>query len=113
MAKHRGKPQGVTYAQVLAQRAALRRSIDQAARDETVRVLPAVHTQGAMGLMVCTFAYAYGSGPRRLEPFFRALQANADELEAMIRENDTDYAYEKLRRRAQAVTGMDVKYLFE
>ena len=113
MAKHTGKPQGVTYAQVLAQRAALRRSIDQAARDETVRVLADVHTQRAMWLMVCSIADAYGFGPRRMEPFFRALQANADELEAMIRENDTDYAYEKLRRRAQAVTGMNVKYLFE
>ena len=108
-----GKPQGMNYAQVLARKAAIQKGLEQAARDATVQVEADTHTQRAMWLMVCSIADAYGFGPERMQKFFRALQANADELEAMIRETDTDYAYEKLRRRAQGVTGMVVKYLFE
>lgn len=31
----------------------------------------------------------------------------------MIRENDEDYAYEKLRQKAERVTGMQIGYLYE
>lgn len=43
-----GKPQGATYAQVLAHKAAVRRGLEQAARDATVQVEADTHTQRAM-----------------------------------------------------------------
>jgi hypothetical protein len=66
-----------------------------------------------MWLMVCSMADAYGLGPQRVQKFFTALQANTDELERMTAEADLDYAYEKLRQRAEQITGMQIDYLYE
>lgn len=49
-----GKPRGATYAQVLAHKAAVRKGLEQAARDATVQVQADTHTQRAMWLMVCS-----------------------------------------------------------
>ena len=49
----------------------------------------------------------------RVERFTRALQAAADEFSAMEAETDTDYALEKLRLRAEQVSGMKIEHLFE
>ena len=108
-----GKPQGATYAQMLARKAAVRRGLEQAARDATVQVEADTHTQRAMWLMVCSIADAYGFGPKQMQKFFSALQDNTDELERMRAEVDEEYAFEKLRQKAQAVTGMEVHYLYE
>lgn len=48
-----------------------------------------------------------------MQKFFSALQANTDELERMRAEVDEEYAFEKLRQKASAVTGMEVHYLYE
>lgn len=113
--KHRitGKPQGATYADVLARKQQLRASVDKAAHDTMVQVEADIRTQRAMWLMVCSIADAYGFGPKRIQQFFEAFQANTDEMERMTTEVDSDYAYEKLRHRAQQVTGMEVGYLYE
>lgn len=108
-----GKPQGMNYAQVLARKAAIQKGLEQAARDATVQVEADTHTQRAMWLMVCSIADAYGFGPERMQKFFAALQANTDELERMRAEVDEEYAFEKLRQKASAVTGMEVHYLYE
>lgn len=47
-----GKPRGATYAQVLAHKAAVRKGLEQAARDATVQVQADTHTQRAMWLAV-------------------------------------------------------------
>lgn len=106
-----GKPQGMTYAQVLARQAAIRQGLEKAARDATVRAEADAHTQRAMWLMVCSIADAYGYGPKGMQKFFAALQENTDELEQMRAEVDEEYAFEKLRQKAQKVTGMEVRYL--
>lgn len=117
MSKHKnghrgpGKPQGMNYAQVLARKAAVRRGLEQAARDAAVQAQADAHTQRAMWLMVCSIADAYGFGPERMKKFFLALQENTDELERMRAEVDEEYAFEKLRQKAQQVTGMEVHYL--
>ena len=118
MAKHKtahrsGKPAGMNYAQVLARQAAIRAGIERAARDATVQAEADAHTQRAMWLMVCSIADAYGFGPKQLQKFFTALQDNTDELERMRTDVDEEYAFEKLRQKAQAVTGMEVHYLYE
>ena len=91
-----GKPQGMNYAQVLARKAAIQKGLEQAARDATVQVEADTHTQRAMWLMVCSIADAYGFGPERMRA-----------------EVDEEYAFEKLRQKASAVTGMEVHYLYE
>ncbi len=106
-----GKPQGVTYAQVLARQAAIRAGLEKAARDATVQAQADAHTQRAMWLMVCSISDAYGYGPKGMQKFFAALQENTEELERMRTEVDEEYAFEKLRQKASRVTGMEVHYL--
>ena len=95
-----GKPQGVTYAQVLARQAAA-----------TVQAQADAHTQRAMWLMGYSISDAYGYGPKGMQKFFAALQENTEELERMRTEVDEEYAFEKLRQKASRVTGMEVHYL--
>lgn len=113
MKKKKGKPSGMTYADMLAQKRMMREAVQQAASDATVQVRADVATQRALWLAVCSIADAYGFGPERMKQFFVALQENTDDLEAKRREVDDDFAYEKLRLRAEKVTGMQIKYLFE
>lgn len=112
--KHRrGRPAGMTFADELRQKQLIRQAVQEAANDATVQVRADTATQRALWLAVCSIADAYGFGPERMQRFFDALQANSAELERMREENDEDYAYEKLRLKAERVTGVQIKYLYE
>lgn len=108
-----GKPPGVTYADVLAEKQARMRAIDKAAEDGMVELKANAHTQRAMWLMVCSVADAYGFGPERMKLFLETLRSNAEELQRMIDEVDEDYAYEKMRRKAEQVTGEKLEYYID
>ncbi|MDR3765813.1 MAG: hypothetical protein Q3Y08_02095 [Butyricicoccus sp.] len=108
-----GRPAGVTLADELARKRMLREAIQNAADDATVQVRADTATQRALWLAVCSIADAYGIGPERMPRFFVALQENSEELERMRAEVDEDYAYEKLRLKAEQVTGMPIAYLYE
>lgn len=111
--KNTGKPRGVTYADILAEKQARMRAIDKAAEDGMVELRANAHTQRAMWLMVCSVADAYGFGPERMKLFLETLQSNAEELQRMIDEVDEDYAYEKMRRKAEQVTGEKLEYYID
>lgn len=114
--KHRrcpGRPAGMTLADELARKRMLREAMQNAADDATVQVRADTATQRALWLAVCSIADAYGIGPERMPRFFVALQENTEELERMRAEVDEDYAYEKLRLKAEQVTGMPITYLYE
>ena len=103
---------GVPRAEV-ERRAALERKIDQYARDATVQVQADTATQRAMWLMVVSIADAYGFGPKRMQKFFQALEANTEQLRKWTQENGEEYAYEKMRQAAEKATGTEIKYLYE
>lgn len=111
--KKPGKPHGATYADILAEKRARMRAIDKAAEDGMVELRANAHTQRAMWLMVCSVADAYGFGPERMKLFLETLQRNAEELQRMIDEVDEDYAYEKMRRKAEQVTGEKLEYYID
>lgn len=112
--KHRrGRPAGMTLADELRQKQLMRQAVQEAANDATVQLRADTATQRGLWLATCSIADAYGFGPERMKRFFEALEANAEELERMRRENDEEYAYEKLRRKAERVTGMKIEYLYE
>ena len=48
-----------------------------------------------------------------MKKFFVALQDNTEEYERMKQAVDEDYANEKLRLKAEKVTGMAIRYLYE
>ena len=109
--KHSGKPRGMNYADMLARKRMIREAVQEAADDATVQLRADMATQKALWLAVCSVADAYGFGPERMKKFFIALQENNDEITRMEKEVDTDYAYEKLRLKAERVTGMKIEYL--
>ena len=111
--KKPGKPHGATYADILAEKQDRMRAIDNAAADGMVELRANAHTQRAMWLMVCSVADAYGFGPERMKMFLETLQSNAEELQRMIDEVDEDYAYEKMRRKAEQVTGEKLEYYID
>ena len=103
----------MTYADILAEKQARMRAIDKDAADGMVELRANAHTQRAMWLMVCSVADAYGFGPERMKLFLETLQSNAEELQRMIDEVDEDYAYEKMRRKAEQVTGEKLEYYID
>lgn len=113
MKKHRGKPQGMTYADVLTRKKAVAAGIEKAATDAALKIETDTRVQRAMWLMVVSMADAFGIGPGRSQKFFEALQTNSDLLTKMTEEADEDYAYEKLRQRAEQITGIKIEYLYE
>ena len=54
---------------------------------------------------------AYGFSEKRLDKFFDAFQSAADELQKMIDEVDRDYAYEKLRLRAEEISNGKLHFM--
>lgn len=111
--RHSGRPAGITFADELARKRMIRQAVEEAAKDATVQYRADTVTQKALWLATVSVNDAYGFGPTRMQAFFEALQANVDELERMRTEVDEDYAYEKLRLKAERVTGQKIKYLYE
>jgi len=94
-------------------RAAIQRGIDKVARDKTVQDEIDAATQRAMWLMIGSISDAYGFGPKRMERFFAAFTENSEDLQRMIGESGQDYAYEKIRLKAERVTGAEIKHMYD
>lgn len=107
--KRPGKPRGMNYADMLAHR----KAINAVKLDAASLLLTEQAMQRALWLTVCSLSDAYGFGKERLERFFEAYQRNSDELQKMRESVDDDYAFEKLRIRAETVSGRDIKYLHD
>ena len=95
--KGKGKPRGMNYADLLK----ARRDRLQLAMDEAALLNVEQSMQRYLWLMAVSLHDAYGFGPERLQKFFEAFQENSDELAKMRAEVDDDYAFEKLRLRAE------------
>ena len=109
MKKHKGKPSGMSYADVLARR----RAAQQIALDAEALRQTNIAMQRALWLTVVSLHDAYGFASARLDRFFEAFQKNTAQLEAMRAQVDEDYAYEKLRLRAEEVSGRRITYIEE
>ena len=111
--KHQGKPKGMNYAQQLARQRSIQEAVQNAANDTTVSVMADVKAQRILWMAVCAMGKAFGLGPVRAQQFFQALDEVADWLDEMARENDAEYAREKLREQAEKVSGISIGYLYE
>lgn len=111
--KSRCTANGIPLAAKLARERMIRQAVKDAAHDASVRVESDICTQRALWLAVASIADAYGFGPERIKKFFVALQDNGEEYARMKDEVDEEYANEKLRLKAERVTGMQIQYLYE
>lgn len=106
--KRKPIPHGQTYADVLA---AEKRKKEQERQIE-MKLHTEVFVQRALWLSAVSIADAYGFGPERMERYFNKLRENSEEFDRMTEENDYDYALEKLRQKAEKVTGAKLEYLY-
>lgn len=111
--KHRGLPQGMTYAQKLAQEKRLQKAVEDAALNETVRVRADIQSQQMLWLCVVSMAEAFGLGPKRVSDFFGSLQSVSEWVEEMEKKHGRQYALDKLRQQAEKVSGVEIDYLYE
>lgn len=111
--KHTRLPKGVNYAQVLAEEKRKKDAIKQAEKEAEIQINSEIYTQRMTWIMVASIADAYGFGAKRLAQFFEKLRENAEEFERMEKENDYEYALEKLRQKVEKVTGEKMEYLYE
>ncbi len=99
------RPHGINYADVLKRK----KDVLQAAMDEAALANVRESMQRALWLTIISLHDAYGFSETRLDRFFKAFRENSDELARMIKEVDSDYAYEKLRIRAEKISGFGKK----
>lgn len=113
MKKRKPIPNGATYAQVLAAEKKQKEIRLKAERELKLQMHTEIFVQRALWLSAVSIAEAYGFGPKRMEPYFEKLKENSDDFDRMCEENDYDYALEKLRQKAEEVTGAKLDYLYE
>lgn len=87
-----------------------KRLIRQAVQDEVILHEVNISMQRHLWLTAVALHEAYGFSEKRLDKFFDAFQAAANELQKMIDEVDQDYAYEKLRLRAEEISKRDIVF---
>lgn len=111
--KHKQLPRGVNYAQVLAAEKREKEAKVKRERQMELYMHTEIYVQRALWLSAVSIAEAYGFGPKRMESYFEKLKENSDDFDRMCEENDYDYALEKLRQRAEEVSGAKLEYLYE
>ena len=103
----------MNYAQVLAAEKREKEAKAKRERQMELYMHTEIYVQRALWLSAVSIAEAYGFGPKRMEAYFMKLKENSDDFDRMCEENDYDYALEKLRQRAEEVTGAKLDYLYE
>lgn len=110
---HKGKPQGMTYADELARKRMIKEACQQAANDTTVKVRADIHTQKVQWLTMVALNHAFEFGPIRFQRLGEALIDASDWYEEMRDKHGEEYANEKLRQKAEQITGCPIEYLYE
>ena len=112
--KHKGLPKGMTYADKLAKDRMVKEAVEKAAQDTSTRLRAEIQSQQRLWLFVVAMAEAFGLGPKRIQvDFFNTLDNVSEWLEDLTRKHGREYALDKLRQRAEQVSGVPIEYLYE
>lgn len=104
---------GVPLRDKLAYQRELKNAINRQAHDVTLEILSNRQSQRVLWLAVISMCQAYQIGEKRMPLFFEALEENRTEYERMVAEGDLEYADEKLRRKAEEVSHMPIKQVYQ
>jgi len=110
---HPQKLRGDNYADYLARKRIGEETLRMAMEDEAVRLASDIICQRQLWAVIVTLNEKYQFGPKRTRDFFEAMEAVLDEFERMKKENGDAYAEEKLRQRAEQVSGIKIQYQHE
>lgn len=103
----------MTYADQLARQRMIREAVKASADDARVKVETDIRCQRQLWLCCIAMNEAFGIGPERFKRFAEVLTDLAEEYDLMTTENGSDYANEKMRQRAEQITGIKIEYLYE
>lgn len=109
--KHKG--QGQTYADVMAKRAIGRETLRMAMEDKAVALAADILCQRQLWAAVIALNEKFQFGPKRTRDFLNTIEKVAEDFEAMKEQNGDAYAEEKLRQRAEQVSGIKIQYQHE
>lgn len=107
------KPQGATYADVIAQEKYQQAVCSVAIHDHAVQVQSEIRTQRALWMCCIAMNRAFGIGPKRFLQFTEALDDVTAWYQEMLDNVDEVYAHEKLRRLASQYSGVPVAPLYD
>lgn len=104
---------GVSMRDKLAYQRELKAAINRQAHDVTLEIMSNRQAQRVLWLAVISMCQAYQIGEKRIPLFLAAMEENRAEYERMIAEGDIEYADEKLRRKAEEVSHMPIKQVYQ
>ena len=111
--KHKGKRPGETYMDVLTQKKLIKEAVERSVHDESVSIEADIKTQRQLWVSVVALNMAFGFGGERARRFMDAMDTVRSDMEKLAKENDWDYAIEKLRQRCEQITGIEVRQVHE
>lgn len=109
----KGKPHGCNYADMLARDRMIKEAVQRSANDARVQVESDIRCQRQLWMCVVALNEQFGFGAERTRKFFEAMETLAEEYETIGKEVDAEYANEKLRQRAEQVSGIKIEYMYE
>ena len=112
-AKHKGKRQGETYADVLAQKKLIKETVEKSVHDKSVAIEADIKAQRFMWMSVIALNEAFGFGGERSKRYMMALDSVATEATEMAEKHGAVYAKAKLMERAAKITGIDITPIYE
>lgn len=107
------KRHGETYADVLTRRKMAEAAMAKAAHDANVSIEADIKAQRISWMWLEALNRAFGFGSVRARRAMVYLEEVANEFEELVKDNDSDYAKEKLRRRAEQILGVEVVPVWE
>lgn len=112
-AKHKGKRQGETYADVLNQKKMIQEAVTKSVHDHSVAIEADIKTQRFMWMAVVALNEAFGFGGERSKRFLLALEKVANEATELAEKHGAVYARAKLMERASQITGIEISPVHE
>lgn len=112
-AMKKGKRQGETYADVLAQKRLIKETVEKSVHDKSVAIEADIKAQRFMWMSVIALRDAFGFGGERAKRFLLALEEVAQDTEKMAKKHGAVYAKTKLMEQASKVIGVELSPVHE
>lgn len=109
----RQKGYGQNFADVLAKRQLGRETLRMAMEDQAVALAADIMCQRQLWGAVIALNEQFQFGPKRTRDFLETLEKIVEEFDAMRAEHGDEFAEEKLRQRAEQVSGVKIRYSHE
>lgn len=111
--QRRHRPQGVTYADILARQRMNKEACEEAARDVLVKIRSDIQVQKMNWLFMLALNDAFQFGKGRYERLTKAIEERSQWFEKIDAEDGPDVAEEKLRREMERATQNELDFAWE